>query len=49
MPYEIWATCPQCDELADGYDELIEKFGLRKISGGKQIPQSYCRKCRSKK
>ena len=30
-------------------DELIEKFGLRKISDGKQIPQSYCRKCRSKK
>jgi len=46
MPYEIWCSCPKCGLHAKGLDEINEKFGFRKV-GGKQIPQSHCRACRS--
>lgn len=48
MPYKIEAECPNCNEKANNYEEIEEKFGWR-IVNGKKIPQSYCRKCRSKK
>jgi len=40
--------CPRCHKSAQGEDDVNRKFGLRR-SGGKIIPQSYCRKCRNTK
>lgn len=38
--------CPKCEEvLAQNNEEAQELFGTRK-SGGKIIPQSWCRSCR---
>lgn len=48
MPYEIWCSCPKCKLRAEGLDEIKEKFGFRKIKE-KSIPQSHCRKCRTKR
>lgn len=46
MPYTITAECPCCGKVADGVDEIEEKFGWR-VPNDKTIPQSYCRECRS--
>tara|TARA_Y100000310_G_C20157469_1_gene567528 strand:+ start:135 stop:290 length:156 start_codon:yes stop_codon:yes gene_type:complete len=46
MPYKIEAECPNCKMKAKGKDELEERFGWRNV-GGKTIPQSHCRKCRT--
>lgn len=47
MPYGKYAECPCCGERAHGQDEIKEKFGDRKMGDGREIPQSYCRACRS--
>ena len=49
MPYTINAQCPCCTKNASGLDKVKELFGLRTMSDGKEIPQSYCKDCRSKK
>lgn len=38
-------TCPKCGVNAVGMDEIDAVFGMRKVKN-KQIPQSWCRKCR---
>lgn len=52
MPYKIdgkysWAECPCCEKFANGLEEIELKFGWRTMSNGEEIPQSYCRACRS--
>jgi len=39
--------CPQCNVQSKGRIDIETIFGFRK-TGGKIIPQSYCRSCRSK-
>ena len=48
MPYKIEAACPCCGKTAYGIEEIERLFGWRKPDN-KQIPQSYCRECRSAK
>ena len=50
VPSTLSAKCPCCDIVANGDLNEIEKiFGFRNMKNtGKQIAQSYCRKCRSK-
>ena len=48
MPHTIKATCPSCKKKANDYNDIEDKFGWR-IVNEKKIPQSHCRKCRSKK
>ena len=47
MPHKIEAECPKCDKKAKNFEEIEKMFGWR-VPGGKKIPQSYCRACRSK-
>lgn len=47
MPYTIRAECPCCQKMANGKNEIDLKFGWRKMDNGEEIPQSYCRACRS--
>ncbi len=46
MPYTIEASCPCCGKKAKGKNEIEELFGWR-TPNNEEIPQSYCRKCRS--
>ena len=48
MPYKIEAACPCFGKTAYGIEEIERLFGWRKPDN-KQIPQSYCRECRSAK
>lgn len=49
MPSTLSASCPCCKITADGdIRKIDEVFGFRNMSNGKQIAQSYCRKCRGK-
>ncbi|EHI79711.1 hypothetical protein HMPREF9093_00014 [Fusobacterium sp. oral taxon 370 str. F0437] len=48
---EIMASkkCPRCGIIANGEEEIEEKFGYRNMGDGREepiIPQSHCRKCR---
>lgn len=47
MPYGEYAQCPCCGKTARGKDEIITEFGYRNMGDGRNIPQSYCRNCRS--
>lgn len=47
MPYGQYAQCPCCGKTAHGKSEIEEKFGYRNMGDGRNIPQSYCRECRS--
>ena len=52
MPYDLnsdppWAECPCCGKKAFGLEEIEEVFGFRNMGDGREIPQSYCRDCRS--
>jgi len=41
--------CPRCGIIANGEEEIEEKFGYRNMGDGRKeprIPQSHCRKCR---
>lgn len=50
MPATLFAECPCCHKTAKGdLNQIKELFGFRNMQNGKQIPQSYCRVCRSKK
>ena len=49
MPYGEYAECPNCGKTAHGEDEIEELFGYRNVGGGKVIPKSWCRECRSSK
>lgn len=40
-------VCPHCLTVAEKYEDIEVIFGWRTINN-KTIPQSYCRKCRSK-
>ncbi len=49
MPSILSATCPCCNTQVSGdLKEIDQVFGFRIMQGGKQITQSYCRKCRKK-
>ncbi len=49
MPSTLSATCPCCRAHASGdLKEIDRVFGFRNMKDGKQIAQSYCRKCRNK-
>lgn len=48
MPAILKAECPNCTKLARGFDEIDAKFGFRVISD-KNVPQSWCRDCRSRR
>ena len=44
---ELPWICPNCEQTrAESKDELIEKFGLRKMQNGTIRNQSWCRRCR---
>ena len=45
---KINKKCPKCSTVAKSESELEKLFGKRKV-GKKEIPQSWCRKCRKKK
>lgn len=48
MPFELEAKCPCCGKEAKRDKKRIEQeFGWRNLADGKEIPQSYCRVCRS--
>ena len=42
--------CPQCQESANGVDEIASVFGFRAMTqedkGKHLIPQAWCRNCR---
>ena len=43
-------TCPRCGSIANGYFEIVEKFGItnkRITANNPHGIQSHCRKCRS--
>ena len=49
MPSTLSAACPCCKTKVSGDLKKIDSvFGFRTMKDGKQIAQSYCRKCRSK-
>jgi len=48
MTKDILAECPKCNLRVKGEEEIEKKFGWREV-GGKTIPQSWCRRCRSGK
>lgn len=41
------AKCPCCKITAIGKDEIERVFGYRNMGDGRNIPQSYCKECRS--
>jgi len=41
------AVCPKCQIMTEGYMNVREVFGVKDVKG-KQRPQSWCKKCRSK-
>jgi hypothetical protein len=47
MPYRIEAECPCCGKKKEGLNDVEKFFGFRKMENGEEIPQSYCRACRS--
>ena len=47
MPYKIYAECPCCGKAANSKGEIDSLFGWRTTS--EEIPQSYCRECRTAK
>jgi hypothetical protein len=46
VPARIEAKCPHCGKRARSIDEIEDRFGFR-VLGGKNVPQSWCRDCRS--
>lgn len=52
MPYgkdsggKDYATCPCCGLTAYGTENIKKEFGYRNMGDRRNIPQSYCRKCR---
>ena len=47
MPYGEYAECPHCGKKAYGEEEIEELFGYRNMGDGREIPQSWCKECRS--
>jgi hypothetical protein len=44
---ELPWICPHCRQtIAESEDELVEEFGMRKMSNGTIRNQSWCRRCR---
>jgi hypothetical protein len=51
MPSTVKAECPNCERLAEGVDEIGEKFGWRWLPNKHdpnrtREPQSWCKRCR---
>ena len=42
------AKCPQCGKTAKTYEDVKDKFGLRRVGYATDI-QSWCRECRRNK
>lgn len=41
------ASCPHCDVLVNGFDQVQQIFGLRNMGDGTIRVQSWCKKCRN--
>jgi len=43
-----YTSCPHCNAFANGFEQIMQFFGLRNMGDGTIRVQSWCRKCRKK-